>query len=225
MSKSFWGIVVAIVIALVGLSVLTSDKSEAPSSGGNSSSLTSHVQGKGTSGVTLLEYGDFQCAYCQQYHATIEQVQADYGDKLKFQFRNFPIVSIHKNAFAASRAAEAADLQGKFWEMHDLLYETNDPNGASGWVAAKDAMPFFEQYAKKIGLDMTKFKKDFASGVVNDRINADLAEGNKLGITGTPTFYLNGKKIEVNNDVASFKKVIDAEIAKQKPASNSSAQQ
>lgn len=217
MSKSFLGVIIAIIIVFVGVFALTSGKSKAPGKpGGNSSNLTQHVQGKGTTGVTLVEYGDFQCPYCQQYFSTLKQVKAEYGDGIKFQFRNFPLVSIHPNAFAASRAAEAASQQGKFWEMHDLLYQTADPSGQSGWVVSKNVTEIFNKYAQQLGLNVDQFKKDFSSGKVNDAINADLAEGNKLGVTGTPSFYLNGKKIEVNNDVASFKKVIDAEIAKQK---------
>lgn len=217
MSKSFLGLIIAIIIVFVGVFALTGDKSEAPGgSSGDSSKSTQHVLGKGTSGVTLVEYGDFQCPYCQQYFPTLKQVKAEYGDEIKFQFRHFPLVSLHPNAFAASRAAEAASLQGKFWEMHDALYQTADPNGQSGWVASKDVTDAFDQYAQQLGLNVEQFKKDFTSGKVNDAVNADIAEGNKLGITGTPTFYINGKKIEVNNDVESFKKVIDAEIAKQK---------
>lgn len=218
MSKSFWGIVIGVIVVLVGIFALTGDKTEAPSTSGNSKSTTEHVQGKGTSGVTLIEYGDFQCPYCQQYFPTLKQIKADYGDQIKFQFRHFPLVSLHQNAFAASRASEAAGLQNKFWEMHDMLYQTADPNGQSGWVASSDATAIFNQYAKQLGLNVEQFKKDFGSSKVNSAINADMAAGNKLGITGTPTFYLNGKKVEVNNDVASFKKIIDAEIAKQKSA-------
>jgi protein-disulfide isomerase len=217
MSKTFWGIIIAITVALVGVGVLTSDKSSAPSGNqkGNASKLTQHVVGQGKAGVTLIEYADYQCPYCQQYEPTLKQVVEKFESDIKFQYRNFPLMSQHQNAFAAARAAEAADLQGKFWEMHDLLLQNNDPSGRSGWVASNNPNPFFEGFAKQIKLDMDKYKQDFASSLVNDRVNADLAEGNKLGITGTPTFYLNGKKVEIPNDLAAFEKVIKAEIAKQ----------
>lgn len=226
MSKSFWGVIAAIVIILVGVFLLTGKQSDAPGSkSSGKKALTQHVQGQGKSGVTLVEYGDYQCPYCQQYYPTVKQVAADMGEQIKFQFRNFPLTSLHQNAFAAARAAEAADKQGKFWEMHDLLFETNDPAGRTGWVASTNPNAFFEQYAKQLGLNLTQFKKDFASIAVNNAVNADLAEGTKLGVTGTPTFFLDGKKIEVGNDVDAFKKVINAEIAKKQPAGSSTSAQ
>ncbi len=218
MSKQFWAVIAVIVLIFVGIVAMGGSDSK---SGGSSSTkgLTQHVQGAGTGGVTLLEYGDYQCPFCQQYYPILKQVQANYGDQIKFQFRNFPLTSLHRNAFAGARAAEAADQQGKFWEMHDILYENSDPTGASGWVASKSPMTFFEQFAAQIGLNVAKFKTDFASPQINTAINADLAEANRLKLTGTPTFFVNGKKTDFTNSVESFKKVIDAELAKQnKPA-------
>jgi len=225
MSKSFWGVVIAVVIIFVGIFALTGNKSSNSSSKGKSGTLTQHIEGQGKAGVTLVEYGDYECPYCQQYYPTVKQVASDLDQDIHFQFRNFPLVSIHRNAFAAARAAEAADQQGKFWQMHDALYENNDPNGASGWVAANDPSTYFTQFAKQIGLNVTQFKQDFASSKVNDLVNADMAEGNRLGITGTPTFYLDGKQVQVGNDVATFEKIIKAEIAKKAPATPTATQQ
>lgn len=218
MSKGFWAIIAALVLIFLGIMMFGGkDEANAPSGKGDSSKLSQHVKGAGTTGVTLLEYGDFQCPYCAQYYPTVEQVVASYGDKIKFQFRHFPLVGSHKNAFAASRAAEAAGKQDKFWEMYNKLYDSaNHPV----WTEASDAVPYFNQYAKQIGLDVTKYKTDFASSPVNATINADMAEGNKLGVTGTPTFFVNGKKTQIANDVAAFQKVIDAEIAKQAKSTN-----
>lgn len=221
MSKQFWAVVVVIILVLVGVFALTGHKS--PTTSSSSGQATNHVEGEGKSGVTLVEYGDYQCPYCQVYAATVQSIQSEYNQQLFFQFRNFPLTSIHQNAFAGARAAEAADMQGKFWEMHDILYQNNDPNGQSGWVAASDPTTYFDQFAQQIGLNVTKFKQDYASTAVNDRINADMAAGNKLGITGTPTFYLDGKKIEVTNTTAAFEKVINAELAK-KAASSTTKQ-
>ncbi len=134
---------------------------------------------------------------------------AEFNDQIKFQFRNFPLVSIHPNAFAGARAAEAGALQNKFWEMHDLLYENQ-----SQWSAASDPTPYFTQYAKQLGLNAAQFQTDFASSKVNDLVNADLAEGNKLGVSATPTFYLDGKKVDIANDITAFEKLIKDEIAK-----------
>lgn len=218
MSKQFWGVIAAIIVVFVGIAIVSGNKSDS-SSKGNTNLVTQHVQGQGTAGVTIVEYGDYQCPYCGQYHPTLKQVMAQYGDKIKFQFRNFPLTSVHQNAFAASRAAEAAALQDKYWEMHDVLYQTQ-----ASWSNSSDPSSIFAQYAKQLGINEAQFKKDYASSKVNDTINADLAEGTKLKITGTPSFFVNGKQTQISNDVASFSKVIDAAIAKQ-PATSSGTTQ
>lgn len=214
MSKHFWGVIVLITLAFAGIIFFTNDKSAAPGKDGSGSkTLTQNTIGKGTTGVTLLEYGDFECPYCGQYYPILKQVKAEFGDQIKFQFRHYPLTGPHPNAFAASRAAEAASLQGKFWEMHDLLYENQQQ-----WSRAGDAVPVFYQYAKSLGLDEARFKKDFASSRVNDLVNADFAEGTRLGVTGTPTFYLDGKQVKIGQSLAEFQKVIKAAIAKKAPA-------
>lgn len=212
MSKGFWGIVAVIVLAFIGVVAINSNKSDSSSSSGNknSSSLTQHVIGKGSTGVTLVEYGDYQCPYCEQYYSTVKAIQAEYNDKIFFQFRNFPLTANHPNAFAAARAAEAADLQSKFWEMHDTLYE---PANYQQWTQSSNPNPYFDTYAKQLKLDVAKFKKDFASSVVNDRINADMAEGNRLKNSGTPTFFIDGKKTEIANSLDAFHKVLDTAIS------------
>lgn len=211
MSKQFLAVIIVIIVGLVGIFALTGNKSSdsgSKSSSGNSGKPTNHVQGQGKSGITLLEYGDYQCPYCAQYYPILKQVQSQFDKEIFFQFRNFPLVNIHQNAFAASRAAEAASLQNKFWEMHDLLYENQNQ-----WSEASDPTSFFKQYAQRIGLNADKFQKDYASGQVNDAINADLAAGRKAGVQGTPTFFINGKKIEVTASPASFAKQIKDAIA------------
>jgi len=211
MSKQFWAVVVVVILVFVGIFAFTGKKNDNQTSK-SSAQATQHTIGKGTTGVTLVEYGDYECPYCEEYYSIVKQVQATYGDKITIQFRNFPLTSVHPNAFAGARAAEAAALQGKFWEMHDALY---DSSNWQVWSTSSDPTPYFNQYAQELGLNVTQFKSDYSSSKVNDAVNADMAAGNKLGITGTPTFYLNGKKIEVSNTLDSFQKVIDAEIAKQ----------
>lgn len=220
MSKGFWGIIAGIVLIFIGITVISNNnKASAPSSSKSGSSLSQHVQGSGSTGVTLVEYGDYQCPYCEQYFPTVKSVVEEYKDKIKFQFRHFPLTNLHQNAFAASRAAEAAGKQNKFWEMHDALYS---PSNNQVWTAASNPNPYFEQYAQQIGLNITVFKKDFASSAVNDTINADMAEGQRLGITGTPTFFINGKKTEIANDLKTFQKVLDEAIAAQAKTSSTS---
>jgi len=211
MSKTFWAIIAALIIIFGGIAVINSNKNQDNTSS-SSSATTHHVQGDASSGVTLVEYGDYQCPYCEEYYQTVKGVVAQYQDKIQFQFVNFPLTSIHQNAFAAARAAEAAGKQGKYWEMHDTLYENNDATGGSGWISSTSPTTYFNKFAQDIGLNVDKFKKDYASSAVNAAITADMNKGNKLGITGTPTFYVNGKQTTIANDAAAFQKVLDAAI-------------
>lgn len=213
MSKQFLGVILIVILIFVGIFALSgNNKSNSPTSSGptgSKSALTQHIEGQGKDGITLVEYGDYECPYCGQYFPIVKQIQTEYDSQIYFQFRNFPLVSIHQNAFAGARAAEAAAMQNQFWQMHDLLYEEQNQ-----WVSASDPTPFFNQYAQQLGLNVTKFKADYVSGTVNDLINADMAEGTKLNIQGTPTFFLDGKQISVAESASSFEQLINAEIAK-----------
>ncbi|OGL30992.1 hypothetical protein A3D14_00705 [Candidatus Saccharibacteria bacterium RIFCSPHIGHO2_02_FULL_47_12] len=215
MSKKFLAILAAIVLGLVLLFALTDNKSA--NNGSSGANPTNHVRGEGKANVTLLEYGDYQCSVCEAYEPVVEQVIAQFSKDIFFQFRNLPLPQIHPNAFAASRAAEAADKQGKFWEMHDLLYE---PSNWQVWTNSTSAQSLFEGYAQQLGLDPNKFKQDYASEEVNDLINADVAEFNKTGQQmSTPSFFIDGKYIEnselsVNNapSLEKFTKLINDAI-------------
>jgi len=210
MSKSFLAVIAAIVILFIGIGVYNTKSNKESSTSG--SLLSQHVTGNPNAKVTVVEYGDYQCPYCQQYSMVFKQVQDKFSDKVKFQFRNFPLSSLHPNAVAAARAAEAASLQGKFWEMHDQLY---DNNNWAVWTKAGDPIPLFNTYAQQLGLNVTQFKKDFASEKVNNTINADKAEGSRLGVKGTPAFFVNGNEEKFTNTLPSFEKVINKYLAKQ----------
>lgn len=210
MSKQFLAVIAVVILALIGVFAFTGNKSaDTSKSGSGSGKPTSHIQGEGKSGVTLVEYGDYQCPFCGQYYPIVKQIQSEFNDQIYFQFRNFPLVSIHQNAFAGARAAEAAAAQGKFWEMHDVLYENQKQ-----WSESSDPTSFFKQYAQLLKLNVAQFQKDYASSAVNNAINADMAAGNKLGVKGTPTFFLNGKQIEVTASPGSFESQIKDAIAK-----------
>ena len=217
MSKQFWIALVAIAAILGGIVFVTNHNK--PGATGNANEATNHIKGQDSADVTLIEYGDYECPVCGTFEPVVEQVYAKYSDKVRFQFRNLPLTQIHPNAFAAARAAEAASLQNKFWEMHDLLYQNQ-----SAWASASDPESLFDTYATQLQLNLTQFNQDYASEKVNNAINADLAAFAKTGDEdATPTFYLDGKKldntklIDANNapSVTAFSKVIDAEIAKQ----------
>lgn len=216
MSKTFWAVIAAIVIILVGVFAFTGkhDKSSGGSSS-KSSQPTNHVMGSTATGVKLQEWGDYECPFCGRFYPLVKQVVAQYQDRIQFQFSNLPLSQIHRNAFAGARAAEAAGLQGKYWEMHDQLYENQDPNGQQGWVASTNPLDeYFVTFARAAGVpDINKFKADFASSQVNDAINADLAAFKKTGLDeSTPTFFLDGKHVTFTYDITSFQKAIDTEI-------------
>lgn len=208
MSKRFLLALVVIILGFGGILWLTKDKAGAPASN-NSAQPTNHLYGEGKKGVVLIEYGDYQCPACEAYHPIVKAVAEKFKEDIYLQFRNFPLSSIHPNAFASARAAEAADKQGKFWEMHDLLYEQQDT-----WAQSTSAKAIFDQFAVQLGLDLTKFQQDFASDEINDLINADLKEAKNMGADSTPTFVLDGKKIDENpRDQAGFEKLITDAIA------------
>jgi protein-disulfide isomerase len=213
MDKRFWAVIGVIAVIFIGIIFVNNRHASAPAS---NASATNHIYGEGAKGVTLVEYGDFQCPVCGLYEPTVKQVREKYKADIKFQFRNFPLQQVHQNAFAAARAAEAASLQGKFWEMHDQLFD-----GQQAWSASSNPLSTFKGYAQTIGIDANKFQTDFSSKQVNDTINADIHEGDKLKITGTPTFYLDGKQIQLSDLIDSatnspstdkFSKLIDDAI-------------
>jgi protein-disulfide isomerase len=204
MSKTFWAIIGVIVLIFVGIIVL--DKKEDTNSTTNAKP-TNHLIGENKAGITLTEYGDFECSFCGQYYPLVEQVKEKYKDQISFQFRHLPLQSVHKHAFAAARAAEAADKQGKFWEMYNLLFQNQ-----TTWSKADDASTQFEQYAVQLGLNLGQFKKDVVSSEVNAIINADIAEFKKTKARmSTPTFFLEGEPIQPTS-VDEFSKLIDEAI-------------
>jgi protein-disulfide isomerase len=206
MSKTFWAVIAIIVVVFGGILFFKNNKAGAPTN--SSGQPTNHVIGNSPSGVTLVEYGDYQCPYCGQFYPIVKQVQQKYNDTVVFQLRNLPLSQVHKNAFAAARAAEASGLQNKYWEMHDVLYQNQN-----AWSESSNATSYFEQYATGLGLNVTQFKADSASSKVNDLINADISTFLKTGNEeSTPTFLLDGKKITPGYSVETFSKYIDAEL-------------
>lgn len=148
-----------------------------------------HVQGNPNAPVTLEEFGDFQCGACGSYHPEVKKIEAEYGDKLKVIFRELPLVTMHPHALLAAQAAEAAGLQGKFWEMHDKLYDNQVT-----WTEKSDLVPVFVDYAKQIGLNPDQFMKDLNGEKVAARIFQDGKRAHSLGLKGTPTFFVNGQE-------------------------------
>lgn len=161
--------------------------------------------------VTLEEFADFQCPTCGVMHPKVQEIRAAYGDRIRIVFRNFPLkIPAHDKAYEAAVAAESAGMQGKFWDMENLLY-TNQQT----WSIDPNYRQTFADYAQKLGLDVEKFKDDMAGLVSKNRVNADLERGNSLGINATPSFFINGKPVQqADMTVEGMKKLIDAELQK-----------
>ena len=152
--------------------------------------LPPHAIGPPDAPVTLEEFGDFECPPCGMLHPVLKTMEQEFGARLRVIFREFPLQATHPHALAAARAAEAAGIQGKFWEMHDLLYENQKT-----WHGAFDVRPIFEGYATRIGLNLEKFRNDNTSKIVEDRIFQDGNRAHALGVKGTPTVFLNGREV------------------------------
>jgi protein-disulfide isomerase len=204
MNKKLIGFIVGAILIVAGFIYLTQPAEQVEGA------VSNHLLSTGSTGVVLIEYGDFQCPACASYHPILQQVKAVYKDQVTFQFRHFPLEAIHVNARASSRAAEAASLQGKFWEMHDILFENQQ-----AWSETSDPVGVFEGFAKQIGLDVAKFSTDYRSATVNATINADLNEGKRIGVESTPSFILDGVKIDNPGASAeAFAVLIEEAIAK-----------
>lgn len=167
------------------------------------------AQEEGESGakVILTEYSDFQCPSCQYFYPILKKLKKEYGDDLKINYRHFPINS-HQYAALAARASEAARKQGKFKEMHDMLFENQ-----SRWAYSSNAQAIFVRYAEKLELDLEKFKEDLNSTEIQRKVMEEKKEGQQNGVTGTPTFFINGSRLEQNPPTfQDFKAIIESYI-------------
>lgn len=149
-----------------------------------------HVTGPESAAITIEEFGDYQCPPCGKLYPDLNKIEDEYKDQLRLVFRHFPIIARHPNAMGAAQAAEAAGLQGKFWQMHDMLYQNQDK-----WKDEKDARPVFIKYAQDLGLDAGRFQHDFEGPEVAKRISEDQKRAESLGVTGTPTIFINGHQL------------------------------
>jgi protein-disulfide isomerase len=168
-----------------------------------------HAIGLATAPVTLEEFGDFQCPPCGMLHPILKDMEKEFGDRLRVIFRELPLVPAHAHALSAARAAEAAGLQGKFWEMHGMLFENQKT-----WKDAFDVRPIFEGYATKIGLDLDRYRRDLNSEIVEQRIFLDGKRAHSLGVTGTPTVFMNGREVPFESLAPDkLRVIINSELA------------
>jgi protein-disulfide isomerase len=167
---------------------------------------TSAIKGNKNAPITVVEFSDFQCPYCARFAPTIDEVLKAYPNDVKFVYKDFPL-SFHKQAKNAAKAARAAGEQGKFWEMHDLIF--------ANFAKVNEVM--FKDFATKLNLDMNKFLADFSGTKYDNLIQQDINLGRKAGVTGTPSLFMNGKRMQ-RRSFDDFKQAIDA-ILNQKKAS------
>jgi protein-disulfide isomerase len=170
---------------------------------------TMHLRGNLKASVTLEEFGDFECPPCYYLAGVLKAVEHDLGDRVRVIFRHFPL-DIHTRAREAAYAAEAAGLQGRFWEMHDLLYKEQ-----AGWSEASEVRTMFIGYAGLLGLDIDRFAQDVKSEQVKDRVDSDAKRGYALGVRNTPTVFINNTELPVGSfNPAGIRAAIDKAAAK-----------
>lgn len=205
-----WSIVTILVLATVGIIYLGSRSagtSHFTATVAPAITTTDWTEGPKDAKVTLIEYGDFQCPACGAYYPVVKQILSAYGDKILFVFRNFPLTQVHEDAQIAAQAAEAAGLEGKYWEMHAQLYETQRTwSTASPDTVVKD---YFDGYAQSLGLNVDKFNQDIISDPVKNKIQADIAGGNAAAIDHTPTFFVNFTQIPNPTSYDKFRSALD----------------
>lgn len=166
------------------------------------------LQGSASAPVKIIEFADFQCPGCAALFPALQQIKSEFPVDIQFAFRHFPLPpNIHPNAMAAHRAAEAARLQGKFWEMHDLLFQRQQL-----WSGSNNATQIFEGYAQEIGVDINQYRTDFISQAVLDSIQSDQEGGSRIGINSTPTLIINGQKIETPDSLDKLRQIVQDAI-------------
>ncbi|MFA6006620.1 MAG: thioredoxin domain-containing protein [Candidatus Paceibacterota bacterium] len=226
---TLWGgVTLGVVVIVLGIMWFVGN-TPAPKPGGNivapPVTEADWQEGASTLPLTLVEYSDFQCPACGAYYPVVQKLKAEYATSTRFVYRHFPLPQ-HLDAKYGAYAAEAAGKQGKFFEMHDMLFEKQTEWGIDTKVLLGDPeeltpameavlMPKLLSYAQKLGLDIDKFKADIVSKEIKDKIDTAIADGRTLDIPATPTFFLNGKQLEPNpNGFDEFKKLIDAALPK-----------
>lgn len=205
-----WGsaVLIIVIIAIGAWSVTTGPTKPGNSNGLLSEEITASDWTKGAQNpkVTLVEYSDFQCPACSAYFPMIEKVVTEYGDRLSFTYRHFPLTQ-HKNALGASYASEAAGKQGKFWEMYKIIFEHQED-----WAEESNASEIFKGYAQELKLDLARFATDVVSTETKDAVAHDKETGLRSGVDSTPSFYLNGKKMQNPRSYDELKALIEFAI-------------
>lgn len=213
--KNPWVIIGIVTVVLFGGAIWYSSVAGERSNEGVVT--TPHIKGNPDAAVTLVEFSDLQCPACAAFQPVLNEILATHGDNLKFEYKHFPL-PIHPFAQPAAIAAEAAGQQGKFFEFHDALFANQQ-----AWSSAATPNVFFIQYAQELGLDIDKFRQHLGSSILRDKVRADMTEARELGLTGTPTFFLNGERMQIEtfeDFAAQIAAAIDPSLASTTPSSS-----
>lgn len=205
-------ITISVLVVISGTKTAPRDQADNTTTLSEPISETDNTKGNKDAKIQIVEYSDFQCPACASYFPILRDVVKEFGNHVYFSYRNFPIRSKHKNADASAYAAQAADRQGKFWEMHDLLFE-NQTSWAS--LDTDAAQVIFTQYANQLGLDTQKFMADMADRTLQKKVDNDLQSGLDSGVQGTPSVFVDGQKLQYNLSVDEFRLLIRQKLANQ----------
>ena len=202
---SLWLVVAVVIIGSIFAIIKLASLSPSSESNLTASAISDNENARGdkTAKVTLIEYSDFQCPACASYHPILKKVNDDLSAQVRFAYRHFPLLQ-HKNAKLAATVAEASEKQGKFWEMHDIIFQNQ-----SDWSEEKNASVIFAKYAVEIGLNLEQFQSDLDSDEIKAKIESDYKSGIRAGVNSTPSFFLNGKKMENPRNYDDFKNAIE----------------
>lgn len=215
-SKSIW-IVAGVIVLFSTIGIIAAASSTNTASALTSSAVapaimaSDHTEGNSSSSVSLIEYGDFECPACSAYDPVVQQVVAHYGNKIEFAFRNFPLTSIHPDTYEATQAAEAAGLQGQYWQMHDYLYSHQ-----TEWTMlppGTQLKQYLDNAAASLHLNVDQFNADMDSAQVANKIQSDLNSANAMQLDYTPSFFLNQKQIQNPSSYNAFITLIDQALA------------
>lgn len=206
-----WGIGVAIVVGIIlfAKAAMTPTGPTGPIEELTRIEADDWTKGASNSATLLVEYSDFQCPACASYNPIVERLIEEKGDKFTFVYRHFPL-SQHKNAHLAARSSEAAGIQGKFWEMHKMLFENQ-----TSWSEEDNAKEIFIGYAKELELNIDQFTTDIDSAAVKANVDSDYDSGMAVRVNSTPTFFLNGEKLESLRSYDEFAELLDKKIGEQ----------
>ena len=206
------GVAAAVILGIFGLAMLVNSPSNTTTSSLKAPALSEkdiYTKGNAKAKVLLTEYGDFQCPACASYHPIVNAVVEAYKDKILFIYRDFPLVNAHQYALLSARVAYAANKQNKYWEMYNLLYENQ-----TEWAKSTKAQDLFVGYANNLKLDIDKFNADLNSSEAKKFVDDVLSTATSIGLNSTPSFFINGSKIDNPGSFDEFKQLIDNELNK-----------